>query len=157
MQQIQEQQLNIRQYLQILSRRRWVVITFFVVVMTIVTIATFKMKPVYQATTQLLIEKEYTQLAYQEGITVDISGTDYYLTQYKIIKSRSLARKVIEELNLDKHPEFTSANKDTVDLFLKRIIVRPIRNTRLVNLSAESHSPELATKIANTLAEFYVM
>jgi len=115
------------------------------------------MKPVYQATTQLLIEKEYTQLAYQEGITVDISGTDYYLTQYKIIKSRSLARKVIEELHLDEHPEFTSANEDTVDLFLKRIIVRPIRNTRLVNLSAESHSPELATKIANTLAEFYVM
>jgi capsular exopolysaccharide synthesis family protein len=150
----QQEQLNLFDYINLIQKRKWIILTCFVIIVTIVMIDTFKQMPVYRATAQLLIEKESSSKSYQEGITIDISAQDYYLTQYKIIKSRSLARKVVQDLRLDQISEFSS--KDAVSSFLGHIYVEPIRGSRLVNLSAESYSPQLACLIANKLSEFYV-
>ncbi|OQA91296.1 MAG: Tyrosine-protein kinase etk [Elusimicrobia bacterium ADurb.Bin231] len=149
------QELQLEDYIQLLFRRKWIFITFFIIVVTIVAIATFRMRPVYRATATLLIEKESTPNPYQENVMVDVSQLDYYMSQYKIMKSRTLAKKVIDELKLEKHEEFIES-KNIIDSFLKRIYVEPDRGTRLVKLSAESYYPNLAAKMANTLADAYM-
>src|ERR1700731_2370478 len=45
-------------YLIILRKHQWLIVTFLLTVVTVVTIASFKMKPVYQAAARVEIDKE---------------------------------------------------------------------------------------------------
>ena len=99
-----------------------------------------------------MIEKEAQgRLTYKEAIGVETSQQDYYQTQYKMLKSRDLARRVIDELSLKSLAEF-SDKKDNISFYLKHISVDPVRGTRLVDLSAEYYDPSLASRIANAHA-----
>ena len=65
------------------------------------------MKPIYRATTTIQINKENPQIVdFKEIFAVNTMDMDYYQTQYKILESRSLAKRVIQNLKLAEHPEF---------------------------------------------------
>ena len=56
---------------------------------------------------QILIEREKSNVLNFKDVTeVDAAKDDYYQTQYRLLQSRSLARRVIESLNLLQDPEF---------------------------------------------------
>src|SRR3989441_7570438 len=42
------------------------------------------------------------------------------------------------------------------DTFLKRVTIEPVRNARLVYVSFDSHYPDLAARVANTLADAFI-
>jgi len=119
---------------------------------------TYKTKPVYRATAQLIIEKEKERYysTYKEEVDVDTSDLDYYQTQYKLIKKRGLVQQVAKKLKLDEVPEFSEDGTDPADELLEHIEVEPVKGSRLVNVSVDSRSPELAAKIVNTLADMYM-
>ena len=99
--------IDLRSYLRVITKRRWTILTFFIVVVLSVAIHTFTATPIYQATARIVIEKENQNVvSIQEVLAVDSTGQDYYQTQYKIIESRSVAREVIKRLSLDQNPEF---------------------------------------------------
>ncbi len=152
------EEVSLKDYLMVLQKRKWTVFNFFIILVTIVTIGSFKMKPVYEATTRLLIEKEKSNtISFQEIVGVETSQEDYYQTQYKIIKSRRFAREVIKKLHLERIADFTSDTKeDIVTVFLKHVKVKPIRNSRLVDICVEYGDPQLAAEMANTLADVYI-
>ena len=173
------QEMNLRDYWRFLVKHRWIVITFFLVVVTAVAIYSLTMVPIYRATAQILIEKTNPNiLSVQELVVMDPSGTDFYQTQYKILESRSLAQEVINRLDLAQHPEFKGKGKHqenetsgkassnpvstpvddsaVVRSFLSRLRIEPIRNSRLVNIHFESPDPRLAAQVANTLAQAYI-
>ncbi|MFH1260114.1 MAG: polysaccharide biosynthesis tyrosine autokinase [Elusimicrobiota bacterium] len=161
----QNEPAHLRNYLQVIYRRFWTIAIFFVVLVTTVMIGTFLQKPIYRATTQIMIEKENRNVNFQEVIGIEATGQDYYQTQYALLKSKSLAEKLVQRLQLDTNPLFkeknnSSANENTqpelVDQLLNSIFVQPVRNTRLVNLSVESPSPQLAKDLTNTLAQLYL-
>ena len=109
MEPIQEQEIDLRSYLRVIAKRRWTIMTFFIVVVCSVAIHTFTATPIYQATARIVIEKENPNLvSIQEVLAVDSTGQDYYQTQYKIIESRTVAREVIKRLGLDTNPEFSA-------------------------------------------------
>ena len=96
-----EEEIKLRDYLHILRKRRWLIISIVFVIVTSITILTFRQIPVYQATTRILIEKETPNvLSFKEVLDLDTSDQDYYQTQYKILKSRSLAKLVIQQLGI---------------------------------------------------------
>ncbi|MFA7166666.1 MAG: polysaccharide biosynthesis tyrosine autokinase [Desulfoplanes sp.] len=106
-------EIDIRDYLRTMFKYRWTIITCFLLVFVSVAIYTFTATPIYQASAQLIIEKDNPNiLSIEEVLSVDSSGTDYYQTQYKIIESRSLARKVIQKLHLETSEEFFPAPKE---------------------------------------------
>ncbi len=204
MEEHKEEQIDLRQYLGVLIKRRWIIITVFAVLFLTVAVHTFTATPVYQATARIVIEKENPNLvSIQEVMTVDSTGTDYYQTQYKIIESRAVAREVIRRLDLNNSPEFFPPPKDTVisnikgwirdtvatagawiesllkagqdkdsenagaldddspdfvlvSDFIDRIDVNPIRNSRLVDISAEAKDPVMAARMTNELVKAYI-
>jgi len=122
-----EEQINLRDYLYVIQKRRWTVITVFAVIVITVAILTFTATPIYEATARLIIDKENPNVvSIQEVMSVDASGSDYYQTQYKIIESRTVAREVIRRLNLDKSEEFFPKPKDDLISNLKRSIQETI-------------------------------
>ncbi|PKN64322.1 MAG: hypothetical protein CVU57_15600 [Deltaproteobacteria bacterium HGW-Deltaproteobacteria-15] len=105
----EEQQIDLRDYLRVVLKRRWTVIAVFAIIVVTAAIYSFTATPIYQATTRLIIEKENPNVvSIQEVMAIDSSGTDYYQTQYKIIESRAVARDVIKRLKLDENEEFVT-------------------------------------------------
>ena len=156
-----QQEPHIKDYIDVIRRRRDIVILFFVTTVLVVTIGSFLMKPVYRATTTLLIDPESPNVLTATG-TIEmqsenyLSYKEYYQSQVEIMTSYSLAKKVFDEFGLGKTREYAKA-KEPVKSFLKTIKVDPVRDTRLVRLSVDNKAPELAANIANRIAELYVM
>ena len=110
-----EETIDLRDYLRVLRKRRWVIISIFMMTVLAVALHTFTATPIYEASSRIVIEKENPNLvSIQEVMSVDSTGTDYYQTQYKIIESRVVAREVIERLDLANSPEFLPPPEDSV-------------------------------------------
>ena len=144
------EQIDIRDYLRVLLKRRWTVITAFAVIMITVMFNTYTATPIYQATTRLIIDKENPNVvSIEEVMAMDTSGTDYYQTQYKIIESRALAREVIRRLRLDQSEEFFPKPKDDAITRLRQSIQETIQSWKeSVKSLFKSEEPEVATGIS---------
>jgi exopolysaccharide transport family protein len=112
---IMDKEVNLYDYLRVLRKHRWTIVTVFAVIFVSVLIFTYTATPIYRSTTRLIIEKDDPKVvSIQEVMSVDSSGLDYYQTQYKIIESRSVAREVIKRLRLGESEEFVPKPKGTL-------------------------------------------
>jgi len=94
-------------YWKVIRKRRWTVLTAFVVLFGIVLAGTLKQKPVYRAKALLEIEKENPSLVTpQELFQLDEVSDTYLETEYKVLSSDDLAERVIVQLGLDQVAEF---------------------------------------------------
>ncbi len=96
-------------YFIILRKHQWLVLTFLLTVVTVVTIASFKTKPVYQAAARVEVDREAQNIVpFQDpnsyGEYVDMEN--YIETQSKILQSETLALQTIKALDLGRYPEF---------------------------------------------------
>lgn len=103
----EEKEVNLRDYWKVIQKRKWTIIAFFWIVLIATAVGTFTMRPIYRGTVTIQINKENPQIVdFKEIFAVNTMDMDYYQTQYKILESRSLARRVIQALKLSEHPEF---------------------------------------------------
>ena len=103
----------------------------------------------------LLIEKEEKGgRAFNDATLTESKTDDYYQTQFRLIKSRTMLRKAYERAGLADVPEF--AEPDGIDKLSAVVTVIPVKGSRLLNVSAESFDPQLAAKISNMVSEVYV-
>ena len=103
----EESQIDVRHYLRVVHKRKWTIVAAFVIVLLTVAINTFTEVPMYQANARMIIEKSNPNIiSIQEVMAIDTWDPDYKETQYKIIESRSVARRVIKKLNLADSEEF---------------------------------------------------
>lgn len=93
----------------VLYRYRYISITVFVLVTLAIMIQGYTSVQIYQAQARLLIENERSTAIPGLTTTSELYYEDpepYYQTQYKILKGRDLARRVVRRLNLAAVPEF---------------------------------------------------
>ena len=101
--------LDLRSYGRILRKRLPAILVVFFIVFTVILIATLKQKPVYGAQVLLEIQKENPDIpTIKELYELDAVSEAYLRTQYSILASESLARRVIDRLQLEALPEFNS-------------------------------------------------
>lgn len=112
-----EEETHLRDYLNVILRRKWVVLAFFISVVSIVTIYTFFMKPVYKAVAVIRIDKDSPDILAFKDLKILNPDENYYETQYMILKSRNLAKRTVQKLRLDQHPDFNPALKSTAYSF----------------------------------------
>ncbi len=151
---IYEKRLTIKDLFHILLKRKWIPIACLVSFVAITAVASFRATRMYRATAQVEIEKESIKLlSFQEVVDVDTTDVDYYNTQYKILRSRSLAETVAAKLRAAGNPQDGRLTRNTI---LEMTKVEPVRNSRLVDVIAESAIPQQAARVANVLAEVYI-
>lgn len=95
----EEQEIHLRDYWQVISKRKTTVITFLVITFLTVFIATYTATPYFTASSQVLIERN------ESG---GIDGRSYYrwdpeflTTQFELIRSANVAHNVVKTLKLD--------------------------------------------------------
>ena len=170
----QEKEVHLLDYWNVLVKRRWVVYASLAVVVTTVTLGSFLMPPVYTASTRLQIERSAPNiLPFQEVIAnIPDQLNDFYQTQFGLIRSRRVAREVIDSLGIASHREYQVdvpkdpgpgltleevAEAGRVNLFLENLEVSPVRKSRLVDISFSAHDRVLAARAANQVAETYII
>jgi succinoglycan biosynthesis transport protein ExoP len=103
-----QDQPDFREYWRVIAKRWRFIITLVVGTLAVTGLIVFLMPPTYTAVSTVLIEPQAPQVLNMGELETQESGgdaeEDYYGTQYKILQSRSLAARVIRELNLQNEP-----------------------------------------------------
>ena len=192
---------HLMDYVRVVYKRRWIAIPALVVVFLTGAVNSFRTTPLYEARTQLLIEKDTPKVASLNTMFQEQDGwynDDFYQTQYKILQSRTLARRTVVLMNLTKHPSLQQALEPKsapltvtgvvygavalarravmgspatapaqrteasdpvgpyVGFVLGSLNVVPVRNSRIVELRVTSSEPQLASDMANGIAQAYI-
>nr|MBU1328638.1 polysaccharide biosynthesis tyrosine autokinase [Candidatus Omnitrophota bacterium] len=153
--------LHVKYYTSILFRRKWTVVSFFVITVTLITWMTFKQIPIYRASSTVIIDVASPDILAVKDI-VKLGETNYFAykayieTQQEIIKSRRIAHQVIKNLGLEKKEEFIKAKDQPIDTLLKKLKVELVKDTRILRISVEDENPEEASHIANEFSKVYV-
>jgi len=109
-----EKEIHLRDYLRIVEKRKKTVLTFLIITITVVLIATFTATPMYEARTSLLVEKSDSKPVLMNEYPVQFDP-EFLETQFQIIKSNSVAKRVVKILSLDTkyYNDFKSDQKTT--------------------------------------------
>jgi uncharacterized protein involved in exopolysaccharide biosynthesis len=102
-----EDTLDIVEYWRAVAKRRWSILGLTVLVAILTMLVVSSMRPVYRATTTLLIEQGKSKVvSIEEVYTQGMMQHEYYQTQVEILKSDELARKVVQKLAITTHPDY---------------------------------------------------
>ena len=98
---------ELRDYWKVILKRKWTILSFTFIVLIATAVMTFTTSPIYRSTATIQINKENPQVVdFKEIFSINTVEMDYHQTQYRILESRTLAKRVIHSLKLSEHPEF---------------------------------------------------
>lgn len=126
-------------------KRRWkfIVLTTLCVVLISAAISYFVLTPIYQASTQILVNQKDTK--HQLDVTQLSSNVNLINTYSVIIKSPAILEKVIENLKLT----------ENIKQINEKITIDNTQNSQVFSLTVEDRNPVMATKIANSVSETF--
>lgn len=93
-------ELDLRKYWQVIRKHLWSIIGLSLSVGLLVYLILLAMPPIYKATATLVIEPKSMRkiISIQDENDRADSGAEYFNTQIEILKSRTLARRVVDNL-----------------------------------------------------------
>jgi capsular exopolysaccharide synthesis family protein len=168
-----EDKINLFLYLNTLMKRKWWVLGFFLAVVTIVSVATLLMTPIYRASTVLQVTQDNPgsilgdRDAFAALFASETQGR-FYETQFMILNSRPMAYKIMETLNLMEHPEYKKFSEKYSDNspeeikskfashLLTDLEVIPLKRSFLVEVAFKSPDEQLAQKVVNVISTEYM-
>lgn len=175
--------IDLMHYWHVFRRNMLKILSLSLIVTVLAVLVTMSLTPVYRATSTLLIESEEAKIvSIEEVYGLAGQSSEYLQTQFEILKSRELAKRVAIDLNLIGSPEFNpyhTSNKksfsikekifgpapapsedeveyETINNFWESVSISPVRKTQLVKISVESRSAELSATAANAMARAYI-
>jgi polysaccharide biosynthesis transport protein len=142
-------------------------------VVTVVTIASFKMKPEYEAAARVEVDKEAQNMQpFSDSNSFgEYEDSEAYVeTQTKILQSETLALMTIKSMDLGRYPEFGGISSSTawqhigaasrrpaiLGAFLGRLSVKRVTGSRLIEVQFAAEDPQLAAQVVNTHLQNYV-
>ena len=172
------QESALGEYLRVLIKRKWIVLTCLVTIFSVVAIASLKMTPVYEAGGSIAINKPDSTLNFKDSATFSL---DYYdptemETEVRILQSDLLALQVIKELSLDRQQGFgpkPGALPSSLDLAPDPLQADPARtsallgsfkgslkvylspNSRIIEVHYRNADRQMAANVVNTLMQTY--
>ena len=158
-----EKGLGINDFVQMIVRRRKLIIIFTIAVTALFIIKTIAGKRVYNATSTILIERQApTVVSFRPVKQAGTEGwglyyKDYYQTQYELIKSHMVLSRVSDELGFETDKKTgKKSRKYSIGKLKNMVKVKPLKMTLLIEISASDPSPEMAAKIANAITDEYI-
>jgi polysaccharide biosynthesis transport protein len=139
--------LHFRDIVRIILKRKWTIVAVFVIAVLAAFLATFLMTPIYRATTVLHIDRLAPRILDQSKDVTPAEtqiDRDFYQTQYELLRSRSLAERVIEEMGLaaGQGENVGAGTKDTETIGVNQTLRRFFDGIRGVKAPAAATSED---------------
>lgn len=135
---IMDDEMDLREYWRVVRKRRLIFTLGFLLVLVVVAAYTFLSEPVYEARSMVVITNQ-NQANFLLGNSAP--GTSNIETQRIVIQSPGVMRPILMKYN-------------DVDFDLT---VNHIRNSNILEVVIRTNNPEVATNIANDVAESYIL
>lgn len=197
---------NVKDYLFIVLKRKWLILSLMLVVTSLVAIQSFRSPSIYEGETTIRIQQKTPSILQTDKLIINgQNDPNFWGTQLKLLQNQALARQVVLTLDLPHNSSFfgnasqagffdslrrmfskpkqntdraatpaglavvtdtehalnklTPEEIEKLEAYEDAIIagetIEPIPNTNLVKIIYRHSDPELAQKIANTLAEVF--
>jgi non-specific protein-tyrosine kinase len=132
--------MSVRDYTEILWRRKWIIIVTFAVVMSATILVTLLTEPMYTASTTMRVLSVSGSSG--DWIAYDTRQVERLMNTYaEFATSRPVLQELSQRLELEHWPQIT---------------VEILTNTELMQISAEARDPVVARDTANALAEIMI-
>lgn len=175
----QPDNFDIGEYWRLLLKHRLVILGSLLTALVIGVVVTMLTTPLYTATTRLQIDREAARVLNVEDVTPRESpfgSEEFFQTQYGLLKSRSLAERVVDTEGLATSDAFIESmgvqapqrgdmtaaqhtqlrRRLAASLVMSGLRVSPVRGSRLVDVSFESPDPALSQRLVNAIATNFI-
>ncbi len=170
---------SVRDFLNVIFKRRFQILLFFVITLATVVTFTFLVKPVYEASARILVktgrENIYVPTSGSGILEISINREEQINSEIEILKSKSLAKEVVSVLGATSiypklagqgrgilafilpmdNDQHTTAAKARMSLH-KKLGIHAIKKSNVINVSFKHNDPQMAAKVVNTLANLYL-
>jgi capsular exopolysaccharide synthesis family protein len=154
-----EKDLDLRYYADLLWRGRAIVATTAVVGLSLGWLSASLQTPEYRAGAMVQIEPPTPVFMSVSDALMGGGGfwqnSDFYNTQFQILRSKALGERVVSRLKLDARPPFKDAS-DTGAAFMAHVSIEPIPESRLAMIQVTHTDAKEAALWANALADVYI-
>lgn len=165
---------HVLNYLHIILKRKWLVLSFFFSTILVAGLYTYSQTPIYRGTVIMQLIQDNPQSFLEKpdplaGLYGYDTQTKFYETQYMLLKSKPLAARIVDALNLREHPQFSFAeklaakgmSKEEIDRILAGIVlnglnIKPLKKSYLVEVTFDSPDKKLAYQIPNAVYKEYI-
>jgi capsular exopolysaccharide synthesis family protein len=182
-----DQGIDLQYLWAVVYRHKWSILAMACVVTLLAGLVVYAMTPVYRATAIVHIQSEKANVvSIEEVYGIDARRDDYYHTQAEILKSRTIAGKVVDTLDVAppvpsgqpvpsdlpgfdwrslmpfKPPETPGGpvkldpREQQITRYLKGLTIAPVVGTQLVRIHYDSPDPRLAANLADAHAGAYI-
>lgn len=204
--------IDLRAIWRLIAKHRWLLVAVAMAGLVAALLLSFIQTPQYLASTTVQVDKRAPRVVhFQEDPVSEGDERSAMGTHLEILKSRTMAERVIEELRLDRQGQaqlqreaelaepitdaaepaefapqgegwgaalqgMVARMKDSynkirepaqrnaeqlnrqavVDAFVQTVKVEQLRNTRMIRISAENADPQLAARMANSMAQTFI-
>ncbi len=182
--QVESDETHLRDYWRVIRRRLWVPISVVILAVTLTAIYNLRLPSIYEGVTKIEIEHE-DRIANVKDLQINLGGGDdsqYINTQLKILQSPKIAYLAVKALDLEHNNTFLPQSKEKAqatgkleisngesdekaemqrligytDLLLANVDVRPVRDTRLIEIRYRHQDREIARKVADAWADVFI-
>jgi succinoglycan biosynthesis transport protein ExoP len=94
---------HVMDYVRVVYRRRWIALPVFLIVFIVGAVNALREIPIYQARVQMIIQKDAPNAARLDQVFQAENSwydSEFIQTQFRILQSRTLARRTIDSMNL---------------------------------------------------------
>ncbi|MBA4804676.1 MAG: polysaccharide biosynthesis tyrosine autokinase [Brevundimonas sp.] len=170
---------DVAEYWRLALKHRFVILGSLIAALVIGLTVTLLMTPIYTASVTLQIEREAVRVLNVDDVQPRETGyqaEEFFQTQYGLLRSRSLAERVIDSLGLASSDAFLdqmgvdapsrgSSSAADHSAARRRLVLRavqenldvsPVRGSRLVVVTFDSPNPQLSARIVNAFAENFI-
>jgi len=144
MTEIQEEEINLREYINVLLKRKGIIILIFLIAVITAAIASyFIIEPIYQANAVIMVSKPEIE----NSIVSEPSLEDYK----NLITDNVLEEELIKKLNLNKPPPGLTP----YDLEQMLTVELP-KSTNLIKMNLQASDPKLTKDMLNVWATLFI-
>lgn len=138
--------VDIRTYLKILSRRKWLVLATFLVVVASTALVTWRLTPIYESVARVEVQPTSSSPSETSRVLESlVDPTRGLQTQVELVKSQAVLAVAARKLGI--------ASTDDLE---DSLAVELLPDTQIVEITVEHESPNEASDWANAVANAYI-
>lgn len=159
--QLGSREIHLLDYLRVLRKRAWLSAAVCAAVFVTGLFVTLRQTKIYKATARIEITNERNTIVPFQNVVPSSAesywGLAYYLqTQYRVISERPIAERAVKILTKKEQLGEDLKGSDPAGVLIGMIVVEPIPDCHLVDVSVLHAEPKRAQDYANAIVHAYV-
>ena len=159
------QNLDLAAFIRIVAHWRWLILGALALGLLAAVAVTMLTTPVYRSWVTLEVNPPTVEIMDEKSgdRSTPVSNWDFVTTQVGLLKSRSIAERAAQDLNLANNKDFAGSEGDAssrleiaTDKIANGLKAEVPEQGQLIEFSFDSESPGLSAAIANQLAESFI-